>query len=769
MRELEMLGSAIEGLSETFAVWDVEDRLLVCNERFRELGRPMLEITRPGTLFRDHIRAILDAGLVPRAKGREEEWFEERLRRHRDPGPAFEVERQDSRWILIKEQRLPDGLTVTISSDITERKRSEEALRESEQRYRHIFDYSAVATSVSAPSPDTGELRVVRGNAAFCTMLGYAEDELGNLSLADLTHPDDRAAAVELAQRMIDGELENFQLDRRLIHRSGIPIWVKSAVTAVRDAEGRYAYAIGQHQDISELKRTEEALRFSDAQFRDYAESAADWFWEMDAELRFTYMSDNVERLVSVRPEWHYGKTREELLGEDYDRETWAAHLEDLRERRPFRNFEYLRKGSDEVEPKWLRVSGVPRFAEDGTFLGYRGSGTDITEQKLAEERLRESETRLRHAQRLEAVGQLTGGVAHDFNNLLAVILGNAELFAEDLGGTNAYLEAILRASARGAELTQRLLAFSRQQPLDPRPFDPARLTREMSGLLARALGETVEVEVAAEEGLWPALADPGQVENALLNLAINARDAMPDGGKLTIECRNAQLDHSYVARNPDATVGEYVALAVSDTGSGMPPDVQGRAFEPFFTTKEVGKGSGLGLSMVYGFAKQSGGHASIYSEEGRGSTVTIYLPRTRTGVPETRNTRPTPPKRGGPCVLAIEDNADVQRMVVAMLRSLGYGVISARDTAAARAILQDEQHVDLVLSDVVLPGGMSGPEFADEIRGARPDLPVVFMSGYSAEAAERNGFVDANAVFLNKPFQRDQLARALQEALEKA
>ena len=384
----------------------------------------------------------------------------------------------------------------------------------------------------------------------------------------------------------------------------------------------------------------------------------------------------------------------------------------------------------------------------------------DITARKRAEDQLRQ-------AQKMEAVGQLTGGVAHDFNNLLAVIQGNAELLSDDVGSNDIRTTAIMRAIARGAELTQRLLAFSRQQPMKTRPVDPAETVTGILDLLKRTLGEAIEIETIAPSDLWTVMTDPGHLENALLNLAINARDAMPNGGKLVIECSNAQLDAPDQPEHLPPVSSDYVSVAVTDTGVGMSPEARSRAFEPFFTTKEVGKGSGLGLSMVYGFANQSGGHVFLYSEEGIGTTVKLYLPRTLASARrETATQEPNAPRGRGELILVIEDDADLRALTVQVLKDLDYRVVEAADAAAARDVLAAGTQVDLVLSDVVLPGGTSGPEFAEQARATYPDLKVIFMSGYLAEAAKRDEFLNLDQALLNKPFRRHKLAQVIQNAL---
>jgi signal transduction histidine kinase len=369
----------------------------------------------------------------------------------------------------------------------------------------------------------------------------------------------------------------------------------------------------------------------------------------------------------------------------------WASTWARLKSRRPH-TFEavYLAKDGSKV-PVEVSTFHVD-FGDRQIVCSF---SRDITERIQAEERLRQ-------AQKMETVGQLTGGIAHDFNNLLAVIYGSAELLEDKIGTDDPQVRAVIKAAGRGAELTQRLLAYSRQQPLRPQPIDLAELTGGILALLRRTLGETIEIVTDRSPDLWPVLADPGQVENAVLNLAINARDAMPEGGKLTIECTNACLDEAHVAQNPEAAVGDYVVMAVSDTGVGMPDEVREHAFEPFFTTKEVGEGSGLGLSMVYGFAIQSGGHTAIYSEQGRGTTVKLYLPRAEQALRPRRTALDGQALSGrGELVLVVEDDSDVRELAVKMLKGLGYRVIDAVEAASARVVLGQER-VDLVLCDVV-------------------------------------------------------------------
>jgi nitrogen-specific signal transduction histidine kinase/CheY-like chemotaxis protein len=380
---------------------------------------------------------------------------------------------------------------------------------------------------------------------------------------------------------------------------------------------------------------------------------------------------------------------------------------------------------------------------------------------------LKQAESRLNNVKKMEAIGQLTGGVAHDFNNLLAVIMGCAEFLELEPGHDDEMVQAILHATRRGAALTHRLLAYARQQPLAPKSIDLAALAVGMKALLRRTLGETIYIEDRMASDLWAANADPGQVEDALLNLAINARDAMPRGGTLTIACANEVLDEMYVRNDPEASPGEYVVLSVNDNGEGMDDDVKARAIEPFFTTKDVGEGSGLGLSMVFGFAKQSGGHVNIESEQGRGTTVKVYLPRAESlEHKSSRKGLVHIPKGAGETILLIEDDPIVRKSTAQTLAGLGYKLLESRDAAVARTILNEGLHFDLVLSDVVLPGGTSGPEFAKEILVQRPDAHIIFMSGYPPESAVQTGFIESGSVLLSKPLRRETLADALHAAL---
>jgi DNA-binding response OmpR family regulator/signal transduction histidine kinase len=396
-------------------------------------------------------------------------------------------------------------------------------------------------------------------------------------------------------------------------------------------------------------------------------------------------------------------------------------------------------------------------------------------EARVAEavaERLKAEEA-LRQAQKMEAVGQLTGGVAHDFNNLLTLIIGGLDVAQRAVGETanprlTRALDMATQGAQRAATLTARLLAFSRRQALNPTPIELNLVVRDSTELLHRTLGETVELESVLAPRLWPIEADQNQLETAIINLAVNARDAMPNGGKLTIETANVHLDETYAAIDSEVVPGQYAALSITDNGEGMSPDILRRVFEPFYTTKDVGKGTGLGLSMVYGFVKQSGGHVAIYSEPGEGTTVKLYFPRYFGAVPviEGRVTQPAPEGLRDEVILAVEDNPEVRGYSAMILRELGYAVLEAADADTALAVLARGERIDLLFTDIVLPG-KNGRALADEARQRRPDLRVLFTTGYSRNAVIHHGRLDAGVRLITKPFTYEQLAREVRAALD--
>ena len=446
-----------------------------------------------------------------------------------------------------------------------------------------------------------------------------------------------------------------------------------------------------------------------------------------------------------------------------------------------------LQEGPGKIVTRFIDFVYQPILDAQGRSTGIFVQGSDVTKQKLAtdevqkyqkgleslvEERtaeLQNAQAALLHSQKLEAIGKLTGGVAHDFNNILQVIGGNLQLLRDAAlreGGPVKQIDTAFGAVERGAKLASQLLAFARRQPLQPVVLNPARVVQQMEELLRRALGETIAVETIRGGGLWNTCVDPHQLENVILNLAINARDAMPSGGKLTIELGNAMLDDEYVANQHDLTPGQYVMIAVSDNGCGMSREVLERACEPFFTTKPEGRGTGLGLSMAYGFVKQTGGHFRIYTEVGHGTTIKMYFPRSYKAEASEPVAKGGPVTGGNETILVVEDDLAVQATVVEMLRSLGYKVMKADHAAAALAILGSGVPIDLLFTDVVMPGELRSPELARQARLLHPGIAVLFTSGYTQNAIVHDGKLDAGVQLLSKPYARDQLARKLRQML---
>jgi PAS domain S-box-containing protein len=415
----------------------------------------------------------------------------------------------------------------------------------------------------------------------------------------------------------------------------------------------------------------------------------------------------------------------------------------------------------------WASVIIDPIRNEDGELIGFAKVTRDLSEKRAIEEQLRQS-------QKMEAVGQLTGGLAHDFNNLLTGISGSLELMQARMAqGRTAevdrYLMAAQGAVKRAASLTHRLLAFSRRQTLDPKPTDANRLLVGIEELVRRTVGPSVEVEVVQASGLWPTLIDPNQLENAVLNLCINARDAMPDGGRLTIETANKWLDER-AARKHDLPVGQYVSVCVTDTGTGMTPEVIAKAFDPFFTTKPIGEGTGLGLSMIYGFARQSGGQVRIYSEVGQGTTMCLYLPRHAEDAPVADETEVSTSVEGsgeGEVVLVIDDDPTIRMLVAEVLSESGYAVIEAPDGPAGLKVLDSNARIDLLITDVGLPGGLNGRQVADAARVGRPRLKVLFITGYAENAVIGQSRLEDGMHVMTKPFQMENLAQRIQEIIQ--
>jgi len=621
-----LLTQAIESIAQGFAVFDAKDRLVLMNARYRETFE-MAPAQDIGKTFEALLRSDVERGYYPEAAGGEEEFIRWRLAAHRQSGASFVFKSRQGRWIQARDHHMAGGCIVAIRTDVTELLLREEALHESERRFRTLFQSSPLPAWVF----DSETLRFLEVNEAAEHLYGYSRGEFLSMRITDIR-------SVGEARRLVAAYRpgEPFQGERR--HQT---------------KEGR----------------------------------------EIDVEVR-------------------------------------AAPIEFL------------------GRPAELVVAD------------------EVTRRKLAEEQVRQ-------AQRMEAVGQLTGGVAHDFNNLLTVMLGSTELLAERIGKSDALAQRLLAniqtAGRQGADLTQRLLAFARRQPLEPQLLDVHRLIRELTPLLQRTLGDDIETTLVLEAPRSWALIDGHQLQTALLNLALNSRDAMPAGGRLRISTADVPIDAAEAERFGEVQPGAFLRIEVSDRGAGMSPEVAARAVEPFFTTKPLGQGTGLGLSMVFGFIKQSGGHMTIDSAPGRGTTIMLYLPLAAGAAePEPQPHARGPFATGSERVLYVEDDSFVRRTVVEMLKGLGYRVATAADGPEALRLLESGEEVDLLFTDVVMPGGLGGRELADAAWKLRPGLRVLFTSGYTEDAIVHHGRLGSGASLLGKPFRLAELAAKLREVLDR-
>lgn len=532
--------------------------------------------------------------------------------------------------------------------------------------------------------------------------------------------------------------------------------------------------ALDEAREKRERARAVDALAESESRFRNLADSAPALIWSLDGEGCLTFANRKFAAEYGEAADMLGNGWRSIVHPDDIERfeAAFGAAFDD---RAPFHaEIRTLRDG----KIRWLRCEAIPRRDGSGGFLGYSGCAVDVTDSKLARDmleaevaqrtaELRESEEALRQSQKMEAIGQLTGGIAHDFNNMLAGILGSAELLQRRLAagrndGIERYLDGIISSAGRAAALTQRMLAFSRRQSLDIRSTQINDLVLSLEDMLRRTLNESIRLDLDLSRDTCPALTDANQLESAILNLAINARDAMPDGGVLTISTRNRRIDGD-VARNGGLMAGDYVVLTVADTGMGMSREVQEKAFDPFFTTKPIGQGTGLGLSMVFGLAKQLGGLAQIRSKEGEGTTIEIAMPCDAEAMiadaHNVGNGAAMSDKIEAQTVLVVEDEAIVQMLVVDALNDMGFQTLEAYDGPSALKIVESGRKIDLMVSDVGLPG-MDGRQLADEVRRHLPELPILFATGYAEAARTRAGFLGENMDLISKPFDMGEFER---------
>ncbi|PHR19069.1 MAG: hybrid sensor histidine kinase/response regulator [Hoeflea sp.] len=658
--------------------------------------------------------------------------------------------------------------------DLTARRKAEIEAQAQRERYRNLFENLesgfCVIRMIWDDDGNPVDYEFIEANKAFPRHTGI-EDPIGKRIRRDIApgHEQywfDLYGNVARTGEPLNTEQAASELDQRWFQVQAFPI----------DGIGSDNVAV-LFTDITKDKEAELSLRASEEEFRSLSQSMLNHIWTATPDGRIEWLNDRVLA--------YSGETAERLKGDGWgtivhpdDFPAAAAAWSEAVENGEVYQVEFRIRRHD-GQYRWHVVRATPVKNDNGEVRRWVGSNTDIEHAKLNEaalaelnanledridertEELVQSQKALQQSQKMETIGKLTGGVAHDFNNLLQVVAGNLQLLAKDVAGNERAETRVRNALAgvdRGAKLASQLLAFSRRQPLEPKVINVGRFVSGMDDLLRRSIGETVDIEVVIAENLWNTMADPTQIENAVLNLAINARDAMDGAGKLTIEASNARLDDTYTAGLDDVESGNYVLLAVTDTGAGMDESTLEQVFEPFFSTKPEGKGTGLGLSMVYGFVKQSGGHIKIYSEPGQGTTVKLYMPRAM-GEEEQEARLVSGPAQGGTeTILVVEDDDDVRATVVATLTDLGYRVLTARDAQAGLAVIESGVPVDVLFTDVVMPGKLKSPEMAKLAKASNPDLVVLFTSGYTENSIVHGGKLDAGVELLSKPYTREAL-----------
>ncbi|WP_298879004.1 PAS domain-containing sensor histidine kinase [uncultured Bradyrhizobium sp.] len=605
---------------------------------------------------------------------------------------------------------------------------------------------------------------------------GYAADEIIGKPFSVFYTPEDREKGLPNRALATAAETGRFASEGWRVRKDGRRFWALVVLDAIRDENDSLVGFAKVTRDITERHQAQNELLEGERRYRRLVEAVVDYaIFQLDPSGHVATWNPGAQRIKGYLPE--------EIIGRHFS--TFYTP-EDLEKEVPKNALaEATEKGRFEAEGWRVRKDGTRFWAsvvidritdESGAIIGFAKVTRDLTERKQAQDELQRVQEQLVASQKLEAVGQLSGGIAHDFNNLLMIVLGNlenAERNSRNLGGPNLHraLANAKRGAQRAAALTSRLLAFSRRQALDPKPINLNSFLGGLQEFLQRTLGERIEVQSVGGAGLWQIEADVNHLESTIVNLAINARDAMPNGGKLTIEAANVSADDDYSRANPEVAAGQYVVVCISDTGSGMTPEVLHHAFEPFFTTKEPGQGTGLGLSQVYGFVKQSGGHVKIYSEVGEGTSIKMYFPRYHGHAQPASEEADEFIAEGATIetVLVVEDDADLRVYVSDVLRDLNYRVLSAGSAQAALTILlQEDQEVDLLLTDVVMPG-INGRELGRRAEQIRPKLKILYMTGYSRNAVVHQGRLDDGVDLLEKPVTQARLALKVREILDRS
>jgi len=616
--------------------------------------------------------------------------------------------------------------------------------------------------------------RVASWNPGAERLKGYTAAEIIGQPFARFFTPEDRAKEFPDHALATAARTGRFESEGWRVRRDGTRFWALAVIDAIKDEDGKLIGFAKITRDMTERQREQTKLLESERRYRHLVEAVVDYaIFQLDADGVVATWNPGAQRIKGYAPD--------EIIGRHfstfYTPEDRAAGV-------PARALATARDGGRFETEGWrVRKDGTRFWAsvvidairnDAGELVGFAKVTRDITERMETQRILRETQEQLAVSQRMDAVGQLSGGIAHDFNNLLMIIQGNLEsaqraaaALGSGAGNLQRWIANAVRGAQRASALTHRLLAFSRRQPLNPKVLDVNKYLAGVGEFLQRSLGERIEIEVAGAPGLWPIEVDIAQFEASLVNLAVNARDAMPDGGKLTIEALNQVIDHEYTRVNPEVPPGQYVLICVTDTGAGMSREVIDRAFEPFFTTKEIGQGTGLGLSQVYGFLKQSGGNVKIYSEVGQGTTIKMYFPRSRAGA-EAADEQIAPTSDGSSeTILLVEDDKDLRAYLTEVLRDLNYRVLAAPEPIAALGFLEHlPTRIDLMLTDVVMPG-MSGRELAARARALRPKVKILYMSGYSRNSVVHNGKVDPDVQLIQKPVSQTELAMRIRDLLD--